>query len=111
VDIIGLLWNGIDDSLKKRGMLWTPNAEGEPYMMEGHIVYFKKGGIVERCVPRLGDSVLTVRLELSQGGRHIATIESKRKVTFGGGTFTRSAWKKIFEEVSEDVVQQAVKNF
>ena len=67
--------------------------------------------MAERCVPRLGDTVVTVRLELSQGGRHIATIESKRKVTFGGGTFTRSAWKKIFEEVSEDVVQQAVKNF
>ncbi len=111
VDIIGLLWNGIDDSLKKRGMLWTPNAEGEPYVMEGHVVYFKKGGMAERFLPRLGDTVLEVRVELSQGGRHIATIESKRKIAFGKGTITRDAWKKIFEEVSEDVVQQAVKKF
>src|SRR5271157_3494528 len=36
VDIIGLLWNGMQDSLKKRGMLWTPNAEGDPYVLEGH---------------------------------------------------------------------------
>ncbi len=77
VDVIGLLWNGIEDSLKKRGMLWTPNAEGEPYILEGHVVYFKKGGLAERFLPRLGDTVAAVRVELSQGGRHIATIESK----------------------------------
>ena len=111
VDIIGLLWNGIDDSLKKRGMLWSPNAQGEPYVMEGHVVYFKKGGVAERFLPRLGDTVLEVKVELSQGGRRIATIESKRKVTFGRETITRKAWKKVFEQVSEDVVQQAVKKF
>ena len=111
VDVIGLLWNGLQDSLKTRGMLWTPNAEGEPYIMEGHVVYFKKGSMTERFLPRLGDTVLAVRVELSQGGRHIATIESKHKVTFGIGTITVNAWKKVFEEVSEDVVQQAVKKF
>jgi hypothetical protein len=111
VDIIGLLWNGIQDSLTKRGMLWTPDTEGEPYTMEGHVVYFKKGGMAERFVPLLGDTVLAVRVELSQGGRHIATIESKRRIAFGRGTITRNAWKKIFEDVSEDVVNQAVKKF
>ena len=111
VDIIGLLWNGIDDSLTKRGMLWAPNVEGEPYSMVGHVVNFQKGGMAERFLPRLGDTVLEVRVELSQGGRQIATIESKRKITFGKGTTTRNAWKKVFEEVSEDVVQQAVKKF
>jgi hypothetical protein len=111
VDIIGLLWNGIEDSLNKRGMLWTPNTEGEPYTMEGHVVYFRKGAMAERFLPRLGDTVLTVRVELSQGGRHIATIESKRKIAFGTGTITRNAWKKVFEDVSEDVVKQAVTKF
>jgi hypothetical protein len=111
VDIIGLLWNGIQDSLKQRGMLWAPNTEGEPYTMEGHVVYFRKGGVAERFLPRLGDTVLEVRVELSQGGKHIATIESKRKIAFGRGTITKNAWKKVFEEVSEDVVIQAAKKF
>ncbi len=110
-DVIGLLWNGLQDSLKKRGMLWTPNAEGEPYVMEGHVVYFKKGGVPGRFLPRLGDSVVAVRVELSQGGRHIATIESKRKVVFGRGTVIPNAWQVIFDEVVEDVVNQAVKKF
>jgi len=111
VDVIGLLWNGLQDSLKNRGMLWTPNAEGEPYVMEGHVLYFKKGGMAERFLPRMGDTVLAVRVELSQGGRHIATIESKHAIAFGRGTITRNAWKKVFDEVVEDVVNQAVKKF
>jgi hypothetical protein len=111
VDVIGLLWNGMEASLKKRGMLWTPNAEGEPYIMEGHVVYFKKGGMAERFLPRLGDTVLAVRVELSRGGRHIATIESKSKIAFGAGTITRNASEKVFDQVVEDVVNQAVKKF
>jgi len=111
VDIIGLLWNGIEDSLKKKGMLWTSNAEVEPYLMEGHVDYFRKGEIIERCLPRLGDTELRVRVELSRGGTHIATIESKHKVTFGRGTITVNAWKKVFDKAVEDVVNQAVKKF
>jgi hypothetical protein len=111
VDVIGLLWNGIEDSLKKRGMLWTSKADDNPYIMEGHILYFKEGGMAERFLPYLGDTVLAVRVELSRDGKHVATIESRRKIGFGKGTITRRAWKKIFAEVSQDVVNQAVKKF
>jgi len=111
VDVIGLLWNGIEESLKEKGMLWNEKVQGEPYVMECHVLYFKEGDMAERFVPYLGDTVLAVRVELSQGGQHLATIESKRKVSYGRGTFTRRAWKKVFEEVSEDIVNQAVKKF
>jgi hypothetical protein len=111
VDVIGLLWDGLEDSLKKRGMLWTPETEGEPYIMEGHIVNYKEGSMAERFLPYMGDTVLSVRVELSQGGRHLASIESNHKISYGSGTFTRNAWKKIFEQVSEDVVNQAIKKF
>ncbi len=111
VDVIGLTWNGIEDSLKKRGMLWTQEGEGDPYVMEAHVVYFKEGSMPGRLVPYIGDTVLTVRVELSRGGAHIATIESKRKVAFGRGTIMYRAWKKVFEEVTEDIVNQAVKKF
>ena len=110
-DVIGLLWNGMEDSLKKRGMLWTQNGEGDPYTLEGHVLYFQEGSVAERFVPRLGDTVLAVRVELSRAGLHIATIESKQSISFGRGTLTRVAWKKIFEQVSEDVVNQAIKKF
>ncbi len=66
MDVIGPLWNGLEDSLKKRGMLWTPEAEGEPYIMEGHMSYFKEGDMVSALPSIRGDTVLKVRVELSQ---------------------------------------------
>ncbi len=111
VDVIGLLWNGLESSLEKRGMLWTPQSEVEPYIMEGHVVYFKKGSMPERFLPRLGDTVLTVRVELSRGGVHLATIESDHKIAFGKRSPTLNAWKKVFDEACEDVVNQAIKKF
>ena len=111
VDVIGLFWNGMEDVLKKKGMLWNEKTEVEPYLMEGHVVGFREGGVEMRWMPYVGDTVVAVRVELSQGEKHLATIESKRKIGCGKGTFTRRAWKKVFEEVSEDVVNQAVKNF
>jgi hypothetical protein len=110
VDVIGALWSGLDDSLKKRGMLWTPETEGVPYSLEAHIVLFKKGDMACRCfLPYVGDTVLTVRVELRQGDNRLATFESKRKITYGKGSWTRSAWKKVFGEVAEDIVDQAAK--
>ncbi len=109
VDVIGGLWSGLDDSLKKRGMLWTPEAGGAPYTLEAHIVLFKEGDMLCRCLPCVGDAVLSVRAELMQGGKTLATIESKRKIGFGKDLTRRSAWKKVFDEVSEDIVNQAAK--
>ncbi len=107
VDVIGMLWNGIEDSLKDKGMLWAPGSRGEPYVMTGHIVYFKEPSFSKRLVPHAGNTVLEVRVEITRGGQHVATIESSRKIGYGKGMWTLHAWKKVFAEVSKDVVAQA----
>jgi hypothetical protein len=112
VDVIGLLWNGLEDSLKKRGMLLVePQAGIEPYVMEAHIVDFKKGEVAACWLPCVGDTVLVAKVELKRGGKVLATIESKRKTTLGKGKMSMSAYKTVFERVSEDLVNQAVKKF
>jgi hypothetical protein len=112
VDVIGLLWNGIEDSLKKRGMLLVePQAGVEPYVMEAHVVAFKEGDIYACWLPYVGDTVLVARVELKKGGKLLATIESKGKATLGRGTMSFDAAKKVFDRVSEDIVNQAVKKF
>jgi hypothetical protein len=111
VDVIGLLWSGLEESLKKRGMLWSPEM-GEHYLtLEAHVLDYKKGSMAGRLVPYAGDAVLSVRCTLRDGGRDLATIESKHKISFGNGTFTRSAWRQVFWDVSEDVTAQAVRKF
>jgi hypothetical protein len=111
VDVIGLLWSGLDESLQRRGMLWSPEMGGQYLTLEAHVVNYKKGGIPERLLPWVGDTVLTVQCTLRDGDKQLATIESKRKISFGNGTFTKGAWRKVFAEVSEDVVAQAVRKF
>jgi len=109
VDVIGLLWTGLEDSLKKRGMLWNAQAGGQPYSLTGHVVQFKKGSAPGRLLPWYGDTLLEVRCELMDGSRSIATIEVKRKLSYGQATMTREVWKSVFTEVSEEVVMQALR--
>ena len=111
VDIIGLLWSGLEESLKKRGMLWSPDMGDHYLILEAHVLDYKKGSMAGRLVPYAGDAVLSVRCTLRDGSRELATIESKRKFSFGNGTFTRSAWRQVFWDVSEDVTAQAVRKF
>lgn len=107
VDIIGLLWNSIDESLKKRGYLpITPPLE-PPMTIEAHIIQYQKGSIWLRPVlPPLGKTLLSVKCDLKQQGRIIASVESKQTISLGSGTLTTDAWRKIFKGVAEDVVMQ-----
>ncbi|MFZ2448058.1 MAG: hypothetical protein WAW37_17005 [Syntrophobacteraceae bacterium] len=109
VDVIGLLWGGLEDSLKKRGMLWNPQAGGKPYTIEARVVEYKKGSIPGRLVPMVGDVVLKVTCDIRDGDRQIATIESKHKFGYASELLSRNAWKKIFADVAEDVITQATR--
>ncbi len=111
IDVIGLLWNGMEIALKKRGMLWLPGMGGQPKTIVGHVVKFSKGSAVFRWIPFTGDTILEVRCTVYDGDRQLGTIEVKRKFALGRGTFTRQAWNKAFEEVSEQVVSEAVRKF
>ena len=109
VDVIGMLWSSLDDSLKKRGMLWPGEAVYAPYKIEAKILQYQKGSAWYRwCLPMWGDTHLTVKCDVTKDGRVVATVETEKEVSFGDGTFTRNAWRKIFAEVAEDLVGQIV---
>lgn len=107
VDAIGMLWNGIDNCLKEKGMLWIPQSAGQPYLMTCHIVYFKEAGLVKRLMPYAGDTVLKVRVQISRGGTQVADFEVSRTIGYGKGMWTLHAWKDIFALVSRDIVTEA----
>jgi hypothetical protein len=107
VDVIGMLWNSLEDSLKKRGMLWRPGSPGTPLSLEAHVTKYQKGSAWLRpCFPLWGRTVLEVKAELKDEGRVVGSAEAKDKITLGSGTFTRDAWQKIFAPVSEDIISQ-----
>jgi len=108
VDIIGLLWSGLDESLRKRDLLWKGGPSSPaPLRLEAQVVKFQKGSFFLRPVlPFLGKTVLGVRCDLKDGDRVVESVEAKETISYGSGVFTTEAWRKIFAQVSEDVITQ-----
>lgn len=107
VDVIGLLWNGLEESLYLRGFLYPGSRETAPITMEAHVVKYQKGSFWMRPVmPWWGKTLLTVRVDVKQGGSVIQTIESTHSISVGNGTFSWNGWRKVFADVAEDVVKK-----
>jgi hypothetical protein len=105
VDMIGLLWDALKEQLARDGMLWTKDSVGTPLLMEAHIIGYQRGDDIQRWVmPGFGSTRLTVRCDVKDGDRIVATVEVKRSIGFGDGIQFR-AWKKIFAQVAEDAVR------
>ena len=110
VDVIGMMWSALEDSLRKRGMLWTPDAPGLPLILEAHLLKYQEGSAWLRPIlPMWGKTVLTVKGEIKEGGQIVASAEAKQAISFGHGTFTVNAWRKIFAPAADELVSQLVR--
>lgn len=107
VDAIGMLWSGLDEALKNKGLLWSPGFAGTVLSMRAEIVDYRKGNLAMRTLlPFMGKTVLEVRCNLTEGGRVVATAEARRSLSVGSGGFTVGAWRKVFGYVSQELVDQ-----
>lgn len=112
VDVIGMLWSGLDEALKRRDMLWTGQAAYAPMSLTANILKYQKGSAWYRwLLPMYGKTLLTVQCEVTKDGKNLLTVEANKEVSFGDGTFTRNAWRKVFAEVAEDLVSQIAAQF
>ncbi len=109
VDAIGMLWNGIEESLRNKGLLWTGDA-GIPVMtLNAEILRYQKGNVyLRQVVPAWGKTTLTARCDLREGDRVVASAESTRTVSIGKEGFSFDAWKDVYRTVAEDLVNQVV---
>lgn len=107
VDVIGLLWNAINDSLYRRGLLWMEEGAAPPLTLEARVQKFKKGHAVMRGVlPYLGNVELVVECDVKQGDSIIGTLQSKQTISYADEVFTREAWKRAFAAAGEDIANQ-----
>jgi hypothetical protein len=108
VDAIGLLWNGMEESLRNKGLLWTGDA-GIPVMtLRGQILKYQKGSVLLRPLPFWGKTYLMARCELMEGERIVASAEASRTISMSKEGFSFDAWKEIYREVAEDLISQVV---
>ncbi|MGV8073411.1 MAG: hypothetical protein AB2L11_02455 [Syntrophobacteraceae bacterium] len=107
VDAIGMLWNGLNQSLMQKGLLYMGEPSIPVLRLEASIVKYQKGHFLLRpVIPYFGKTLLSVKCELKDGDRVIGSVESEHTISMGKIEFTNRAWKKIFSEVAEDVVSQ-----
>ncbi|MCE5241925.1 MAG: hypothetical protein ABFD98_07115 [Syntrophobacteraceae bacterium] len=111
VDVIGLLWTGFNESLNRRGLLYMGDPGREQYKLEATIVKYQKGSMWLRPVlPKWGKTLLVVKCDLKDANNHVlATVESSHSISLGDGTFTKGAWRKVFTDVTEDVISRLSK--
>lgn len=106
IDVIGLLWDSLNEALRKENVLWVRGMETVPLKLEAHVVRYQKGSAWKRwLLPGFGSTVLVVKCELKDGDRLVASVEAQDKVSTGEG-LTIGAWKTIFVAVAEDVVRE-----
>jgi hypothetical protein len=110
VDVLGMMWTALDNSLKKRGMFWTRESGEMPLAMDVSITRYQPGNAwIRPILPFWGKTVLAARCELKQEGRTIASAEAKKEISLGSDVFTRGAWQKIFAAVAEDLVSEVTR--
>lgn len=68
VDVIGMMWSALEESLKKRGMLWKPDSGGVPLTLEAQVLRYQEGTVWLRWfLPAWGRTTLTTKGDLKEG--------------------------------------------
>jgi Domain of unknown function (DUF4410) len=110
IDIEQMLKEAMVKELGKENLL---GKEGEAGVvsMDVNIIEYRKGDAFKRWLwPGYGSTVLVVEATLlDEEGNVDATAKANRSVDAGGG-YTVGAWKKIFENVSADLVSDLKAN-
>ncbi len=106
VDVIGLMWNAMEEALKNDDLLWTSGSSGPVLEMTVHIVKYRASNVVARnLLPGLANTLVVAKYELKSGNAQVASLESRHSISIGG-SFRYGAWKKIFKEAGDDVVKE-----
>lgn len=107
VDAIGMLWNGMEESLRSKGLLWTGDADIPVMTLQAEILKYQKGNVFLRpLLPMWGKTYLMAKCDLWEGDRIVASAESSRTISAGKEGFSFSAWREIYRAVAEDLVSQ-----
>lgn len=104
VDIEAMLRDAMVNELSRENLLGQEATPGV-VTMNVNIIEYRKGDAFKRWLwPGYGSTVLVVEATLLDADGNVdATAQANRSVDAGGG-YTVGAWKKIFDDVSADLV-------
>ena len=102
IDIESMLKEAVNEELSVQGL---SNKEGLEYELQVFIIQYKEGNAFGRWImPGLGKTVLSVEAVLNdESGEAVLKSQATRSIGAGGG-YTINAWKKVFNQVAEELV-------
>lgn len=109
IDIKKMLSDSLATKLKEKELLWSGTGESR-LILESNIIEYKKGDAFKRwLLPGWGATVLIIRCDLvDEANVIVGSVDAKRTVSAGGG-YTIGAWKTVFDNLANDVVEDLSK--
>lgn len=109
IDIKKMLSDSLEKTLKEKELLWA-SANEPRLLLESNIIEYKKGDAFKRwLLPGWGATILIVRCDLvDEDNKIVGSVEAKRTVD-AGGAYTIGAWKTVFDNLANDVVEDLSK--
>jgi hypothetical protein len=110
VDIEAMLEAAMEKKLSGDNLLGQ-KGDSDLVSMDVSIIEYRKGDAFKRWLwPGYGSTVLVIEATLLDSEGNVdATAQANRSVDAGGG-YTIGAWKKIFEDVANDLVEDLRSN-
>jgi hypothetical protein len=110
IDIKKMLTDSLEKKLKEKGLLWS--STGAPkLLLESNIIDYKKGDAFKRwLLPGWGATILIVQCDLVDDDNNIVgSVKATRTVSIGG-LYSVGAWKTVFNNLANDVVEDLSKS-
>lgn len=95
------------NKFQKENILWIANTGGIRTILDVYLIEYQKGDAFKRwLLPGWGATVVSLKAEFKdESGKTLGTIDCHRTVE-AGGAYTIGAWKTIFDDVADDILQQ-----
>lgn len=109
IDIKKMLSDSLEKTLKEKELLWTDTG-GSRLLLESNIIEYKKGDAFQRwLMPGWGATTLIVRCDLvDEDNSIVGSVKAMRTVSVGG-LYSIGAWKTVFDNLANDVVEDLSK--
>jgi hypothetical protein len=106
IDIEGMLQEAVESQVAKRDLV---HAKGAALGFDVAIIQYEKGNAFKRwLMPGAGKTILSVEATfIDSAGKPIAQSQATRSIGAGGG-YTIGAWKHVFGNVAEQLVDDLV---
>jgi len=110
IDVESILSNALTDKLLSEYLLYT-NKNNKPLLLNCKIIEYEPGNPLKRWLESAwGSPKITIQCDLYNGDKLIGTVDTSRRLISGtatvGGEYSSQAWRIIFSDIAEDIIDK-----